>query len=211
MILSWPNCRTLTRSGARRWHCTPSRPISIREAWFADREKHGPFRWAVSNLDEVERNKRDKRTVPWRYTILRLHEAVEKIVPHLTEQDRERFKSGLARIFIDNYAAIPSQSIRRLLALREAGIISILTLGPDYELALKEDRTVIHAQGKAWYFDVFIDARGQQPLKTKDLPFPSCATSWSLPEKISPRWATITPCSPLTTCAEKLPSALCRT
>lgn len=145
---------------------------SIREAWFADREKHGPFRWAVSNLDEVERNKRDKRTVPWRYTILRLHEAVEKIVPHLTEQDRERFKSGLARIFIDNYAAIPSQSIRRLLALREAGIISILTLGPDYELALKEDRTVIHAQGKAWYFDVFIDARGQQPLKTKDLPFP---------------------------------------
>lgn len=145
---------------------------TIREAWFADREKQGPFRWAVSNLDEVERNKRDKRTVPWRYTILRLHEAVEKIVPHLTEEDRERFKVGLARIFIDNYAAIPSQSIRRLLALREAGIISILTLGADYELALKEDRTVIHVEGEAWYFDVFIDARGQQPLKTKDLPFP---------------------------------------
>ncbi|MDU1025886.1 MAG: pyroglutamyl-peptidase I, partial [Leclercia adecarboxylata] len=57
-------------------------------------------------------------------------------------------------------------------ALREAGIISILTLGPDYELALKEDRTVIHARDEAWYFGVFIDARGQQPLKTKDLPFP---------------------------------------
>jgi len=145
---------------------------SLREAWFADREKNGPFRWAVSNLDEVERNKRDRRTVPWRYTILRLHEAVEKIVPHLTEQDRERFNSGLARVFIDNYAAIPSRSIRRLLALREAGVISILTLGAEYEMALKTDRTVINAQGKSWSFDTFIDARGQKPLKTKDLPFP---------------------------------------
>ncbi|MFZ3618669.1 FAD-NAD(P)-binding protein [Leclercia barmai] len=145
---------------------------TIRDAWFADREKHGPFRWAVSNLNEVERNKRDKRTVPWRYTILRLHEAVEKIVPHLTKKDRERFKVGLARVFIDNYAAIPSQSIRRLLALREAGIISILTLGDDYEMAVKEDRTVIEARGEVAYFDVFIDARGQKPLKTKDLPFP---------------------------------------
>ena len=145
---------------------------SIRDAWFADREKHGPFRWALSNLDEVERNKRDRRTVPWRYTILRLHEAVEKIVPHLTSEDRERFDAGLARVFIDNYAAIPSRSIRRLLALREAGIISILTLGADYEMALKADRTVIKAQGKSWSFDTFIDARGQKPLKTKDLPFP---------------------------------------
>ncbi|MCU6671320.1 FAD-NAD(P)-binding protein [Enterobacteriaceae bacterium H4N4] len=145
---------------------------TLREAWFADREKHGPFRWAVSNLDEVERNKRDKRTVPWRYTILRLHEAVEKIVPHLNEQDRERFNAGLARVFIDNYAAIPSRSIRRLLALREAGVISILTLGADYEMALKTDRTVINAQGNSWSFDTFIDARGQKPLKTKDLPFP---------------------------------------
>lgn len=145
---------------------------SIRDAWFADRQQHGPFRWAVSNLDEVERNKRDRRTVPWRYTVLRLHEAVQEIVPHLSEQDRERFNHGLARVFIDNYAAIPSQSIRRLLALREAGIISILELGNNYEMALKEDRTVINARGETWTFDTFIDARGQKPLKTKDLPFP---------------------------------------
>jgi uncharacterized NAD(P)/FAD-binding protein YdhS len=94
-------------------------------------------------------------------------------VPHLDERDLERFKHGLARIFIDNYAAIPSQSIRRLLALREAGIISILTLGDDYEMEIKADKTVIYAQGETETFDVFIDARGQKPLKTKDLPFPT--------------------------------------
>ncbi|MGT9434991.1 hypothetical protein ACVWB4_23525, partial [Escherichia coli] len=34
--------------------------------------------WAEKNLQEVERNKREKHTVPWRYVILRLHEAVIK-------------------------------------------------------------------------------------------------------------------------------------
>lgn len=80
---------------------------SIREAWFEDRKRHGPFTWAEENLDEVERNKRERRTVAWRYTVLRLHEVVQAIVPHLDERDGKRFKQGLARIFIDNYAAIP--------------------------------------------------------------------------------------------------------
>ncbi|MTD25531.1 FAD-NAD(P)-binding protein [Erwinia sorbitola] len=156
-----------------------SRSVSLRsldvdsfsEAWFADRHKHDPFHWARANLDEVERNKRDRRTVAWRYVILRLHEVIEEIVPFLDERDSKRFNSGIARVFIDNYAAIPSQSIRRLLALHDAGVISILALGHDYHLQQKEAGTVIFAEGKTCQFDLFIDARGQQPLATKDLPF----------------------------------------
>lgn len=146
---------------------------SFAKTWFSDRKKNNPFSWARSNLVEVEHNKRDKKTVLWRYAILRLHEAVQEIVPHLNEEDSKRFDAGLARVFIDNYAAIPSQSIRRLLALREAGIISILALGHDYGLDVTEHQTVITAQGNRYEFDVFIDARGQKALKTKDLPFPT--------------------------------------
>jgi Uncharacterized protein conserved in bacteria len=142
-------------------------------AWFAQRKHHNPFHWAAANLEEVERNKRDKRTVPWRYAILRMHEAVEPIVPHLSEQDRKRFNQGLARVFIDNYAAIPSESIRRLLALREAGIVSIHALGPDYKMDKEPELTRITGKNKSWEFDTFIDARGQKPMKIKDLPFPS--------------------------------------
>lgn len=160
---------------------------SFASAWFADRHQHDPFRWALSNLNEVERNKRDRRTVPWRYAILRLHEVVQECVPHLDEEDRKRFDVGLARVFIDNYAAIPSQSIRRLLALREAGIISILELGAEYEKDVQAHQTVICAQEQRYTFDVFIDARGQRPLKTNDLPFPSLrkqleATGEEIPE-----------------------------
>lgn len=36
---------------------------SLRDAWFEDRQQHGPFSWAEENLNEVERNKRERRTV----------------------------------------------------------------------------------------------------------------------------------------------------
>lgn len=74
-------------------------------------------------------------------------------------------------VFIDNYAAIPSESIRRLLALREAGIIHILALGEDYKMEINESRTVLKTEDNSYSFDVFIDARGQRPLKVKDIPF----------------------------------------
>ncbi|MEH0885515.1 FAD-NAD(P)-binding protein [Enterobacter sp. UNJFSC 003] len=146
---------------------------TLLDAWFADRKKHDPFLWAEENLQEVERNKRDKRTVAWRYTVLRLHEVIQEIVPHFSEQDGKRFRQGLARVFIDNYAAIPPQSIRRLLGLRQAGILSVVALGNDYDLDIGSHQTVITTQDNTYRFDVYIDARGQKPLKTRDLPFPT--------------------------------------
>lgn len=160
---------------------------SFSETWFQKRQQHNPFHWAQANLEEVERNKREQYTVPWRYVILRLHEAVQAMVPHLNDADRERFSKGLARVFIDCYAAIPSESIRRLLALREAGVISILALGKDYEMTTQQEKTVILSQQNQYTYDVFIDARGQKSLKNSDLPFPHLreqllATGEEIPE-----------------------------
>ncbi len=98
----------------------------------------------------------------WRYALLRMHEKFEEIVPELTEQDRARFDTGLKSIFVDNYAAVPPESIRRLLALRDAGLLSVLALGEDYELDHNSSGTVITAKGQTHKFDVFIDARGQK-------------------------------------------------
>lgn len=146
---------------------------SFADAYFADRMKHDAFHWAEYNLAEVERNKRNKHTVPWRYAILRLHEIVQEVVPHLDEDDRKRFDGGLCKVFVDNYAAIPSESVRRLLALRAAGLIEVVTLGEDYEMEKDGDKVTITTHDRTLSFDVFIDARGQKPLATKDLPFPS--------------------------------------
>jgi uncharacterized NAD(P)/FAD-binding protein YdhS len=143
------------------------------EAYFAERQEQDPFRWARKNLAEVEYNKAHEITVPWRYALLRMHEKVEDLVRDLPEQDRERFDKGLKKVFVDNYAAVPSESIRRLLALRDAAVLSILTLGESYDLTHHDDKTVISAMGETHVFDVFIDARGQKPLTASDLPFPT--------------------------------------
>ncbi|MEG0100072.1 MAG: FAD-NAD(P)-binding protein [Citrobacter sp.] len=143
------------------------------DIYFADRIQHDPFDWAERNLLEVERNKRKQHTVAWRYTLLRLHEVIEQVVSHLDDSDKERFKRGLGRVFIDNYAAIPSESIRRLLALRDVGLIEILALGSDYQRKNEQDKTIIYHDSQRREFDVFIDARGQKALKSKDIPFPS--------------------------------------
>ena len=147
------------------------------EAYFADRKRHDPFAWAEYNLAVVERNKAERHTVAWRYAILRLHEVVQEIVPHLSEIDRERFEQGLRNVFVDNYAAVPSQSIRRLLALRQAGVIKLLDMGYDYNKRDEGGATVIEVDGNAHRYDVFIDARGQRPLSSADLPFPSLAAA----------------------------------
>lgn len=144
----------------------------IAEAYFADRIAHDPFRWAQFNLAEVEHNKRGRITVAWRYAILRMHEVFQEIVPILDEGDRTRFDGGLARVFMDNYAAIPSQSIRRMLALHKAGVLTLLELGPDYDKDVTDHGTTIRAGGAEYHFEVFIDARGQKALESKDLPFP---------------------------------------
>ena len=71
----------------------------------------------------------------------------------------------------DVRAAVPSESIRRLLALREAGILSVLALGDDYDLKRGAQGTRVRAKGVVHDFDVFIDARGQKPLASSDLRF----------------------------------------
>lgn len=146
---------------------------SFAPAYFAAREASDPFRWARENLQEVEHNKAHRITVAWRYALLRMHEKVEDVVPDLSEADRDRFDTGLKKVFVDNYAAVPSESIRRLLALRDACILSVLALGEDYVLEREGSRTVITTADATHVFPVFIDARGQKALASKDLPFPT--------------------------------------
>ncbi|MDQ2067600.1 FAD/NAD(P)-binding protein [Xinfangfangia sp. CPCC 101601] len=143
------------------------------KAYFHDRAVHDTFGWARHNLAEVIANHEAKKTVEWRYAILRMHESVEEIVSEFDEAQRNRFDKTLKKVFVDNYAAVPPESIRRLLALRDAGVLGVLSLGDDYEMEHGPDRTVILANGRKHIFDVFIDARGQRPMESKDLPFPT--------------------------------------
>ncbi|WP_312408003.1 FAD/NAD(P)-binding protein [Rhizobium sp.] len=148
---------------------------TIAPAYFRAREEADPFTWAGRNLAEAETNKLRKHTVEWRYAILRMHEVIAKAIPHLDETDLIRFHKHFKTVFVDDYATVPHQSIRRLLALHRAGKLDILALGQDSEIdnAGLERGATVRANGKTRAFDAFIDATGQHALSARDIPFPT--------------------------------------
>lgn len=145
------------------------------DAYFAGRLNTDPFDYAAANLDEVRSNAAVRHTCGWRYAILRMHEMIESVVADLTPEDQTRFAETLKEIFIDNYAAVPPQSIARLLALHRAGCLDVVALGDDYtcDIEAPDMGAVMTYHGGQLTFDAFIDARGQKALVLDDLPFPT--------------------------------------
>lgn len=148
---------------------------TIAPAYFRAREEADPFTWAARNLAEAETNKKRGYTVEWRYAILRMHEVVARAIPHLDEKDLKRFHRHFKTVFVDDYATVPHESIRRLLALHRAGKLDILALGNDSEIdnAEVERGATVRVEDKTLSFEAFIDATGQHALSARDIPFPT--------------------------------------
>lgn len=145
------------------------------DSYFADRRGEDPFTWAEANLREAERDFLRKHTVAWRYAILRMHDVVARVVPHLDDADFERFSRLFKPVFVDDYATIPHESIKRLLALHDADKLGITALGERSRVDSHgvQGGAVVHLGDESLRFPVFIEAMGQRALAAKDLPFPS--------------------------------------
>ncbi|OJU09274.1 MAG: FAD-dependent oxidoreductase [Caulobacterales bacterium 68-7] len=143
------------------------------DRYFAARAEADPFVWAEANLLEAKRNHAARITVPWRYAILRMHEIVGMIVPHLDAQQFDRFNRFFKPIFVDDYGAVPHESIERLLALHWAGKLDVLALGETYRIDAHrpEGGAVVHRDSAQRHFPVFIEATGQRPLEAIQFPF----------------------------------------
>lgn len=158
---------------------------SFPPAYFAPRAESEPFSWARANLREVMANRAASHTVPWRYAILRMHEIMEDAVAHFSAEDRKRFDRGMKRMFIDNYAAIPPQSVERLLALHEAGVLSIERLGDDYEIDSSGRAHCVKSATASLNFDVLINAVGEGAVKDDDILFAGLKDHFAVMEEES--------------------------
>jgi uncharacterized NAD(P)/FAD-binding protein YdhS len=143
------------------------------DRYFAERVAADPFDWATANLDEARADYETRSTVPWRYAILRMHEVLALIVPHLSDDALDRFNSYLKPIFVDEYATVPHLSILRLLALHRSGHLDVMALGSRYRVDSHGGDTgaTVIVEGKRHHFPVFIDATGQRPLAIDAFPF----------------------------------------
>ncbi|CAN5149838.1 FAD-NAD(P)-binding protein [soil metagenome] len=143
------------------------------DRYFADRAAADPFEWAAANLVEARNNHATRVTVAWRYAILRMHEVLAVIVPYLDASQFERFNRHFKPIFVDDYGAVPHESIERMLALHRAGKLEILALGDAYSIDTHrpEGGVMLQIGKKQQHFPAFIEAMGQQPLSAIQFPF----------------------------------------
>lgn len=144
-------------------------------AYFAKRTNADPFIWARHNLVEAMANAEQHVTVRWRYAILRMHEVFAILVPHLSDLDFERFSDSLKTVFVDNYATVPHESIKRLLALHAAKKLNVEKLedGAHLDTWTASQGATLFAGKRRVHFPAFIEATGQQVSSAKDFPFPS--------------------------------------
>ena len=144
------------------------------DAYFEQRAQADPFDWARRNLDEAVANAGRKFTVQWRYAILRMHEVFGLLAPHLNDLEFTRFSDTLKTVFVDNYATVPHDSIRRLLALHAAGKLTVTKLGVETRIDTWSSTGATLIDGMSRFqFPAFIEATGQQVASAKDFPFPS--------------------------------------
>ncbi|WP_313336551.1 FAD/NAD(P)-binding protein [Sphingobium yanoikuyae] len=150
-------------------------PEQFSDRYFGERANVDPFEWAATNLAEAKRNFAKEVTVPWRYAILRMHEVMALIVPHLDEDELERFDRFLKPIFIDDYATVPHLSIERLIALHQAKKLDVKALGENYRIDSHRADSGVHVliDGEDHHYPVFIEATGQRPLNVDAFPFPT--------------------------------------
>ena len=144
-------------------------------AYFDERTRGDPFEWARLNLEEAVENAERHFTVQWRYAILRMHEVFGGLAPHLGDLDYMRFSDTLKTVFVDNYATVPHDSIRRLLSLHAAEKLGVHKLvdGARLDSHSSSRGATLYSGKDRIYFPAFIEATGQQVSGAKDFPFPS--------------------------------------
>ncbi len=150
-------------------------PEEFCDAYFDERAQADPFDWARRNLEESSRDAERHFTVKWRYAILRMHEVFGVLAPHLSDLDFTRFTDTLKTVFVDNYATVPHDSIRRLLALHAAGKLSVIKLedGVRVDVWSSNGGATLVDGRKRTHFHAFIEATGQRVASAQDFPFPS--------------------------------------
>ena len=145
------------------------------DAYFEKRAQADPFAWARHNLEEAATNAELHFTVRWRYAILRMHEVFGVLAPYLSDLDFTRFSDTLKTVFVDNYATVPHDSVRRMLALNAAGKLAVNKLEDGVRVDAWSSRggaTLVVGKNRV-HFPAFVEATGQQVASAKDFPFPS--------------------------------------
>ncbi|CAH0146724.1 MULTISPECIES: FAD/NAD(P)-binding protein [unclassified Pedobacter] len=144
----------------------------------AFREKIEPFDLFKKEYEEAEKSIEKRKSIYWKEALAVLSFAMNYPAKYLSAEDMKRLQKVLMPLISIVIAFVPQSSCRELLALHEAGVLSIVAVGDDAEVEpLKTGGADYHYkvddQKITVHFDTFIDCVGQPHLSFDDFPFKS--------------------------------------
>ena len=143
-------------------------------AYFERRKKLGGLAAGRKDFVKVRKSMLERKTIPYRYVLLRAHETFDIALRSLNEADWKLFSENLLPVFADCYAAVPHLSIARVLALYDAGILDLVDTGEAAQFTKFQEHGVsVKTDEGSYNFDILLDARGQKAAPVGELPFAS--------------------------------------
>ncbi len=142
------------------------------------RERLDPFELLKLEYDEAANSIKRKQSVYWKEMLGVLSFAMNYPAKHLSAEDMQRLQKSLLPLISIVIAYIPQSSTEELIALNEAGILEIISVGEDSSVEAAEHGATYYydndtGEAKASYFKTYIDCVGQPHLSYEDFPFKS--------------------------------------
>ncbi len=148
--------------------------VGFSEAYFKRRQEPGGQAAIKMDFAKARQSVEQRRTIGSRYVLLRGHENFDRALRALNDDDWELFSETLLPVFADSYAAVPHLSLARVIAMFDAGILSLKASDENAVFSNRDGGGVrIKTSEETMAFDVMIDARGQASAPLENLPFPS--------------------------------------
>jgi hypothetical protein len=147
-------------------------------AMMAYRENMEPFDLFKKEYEEAEKSIEKRKSIYWKEALAVLSFAMNYPAKYLSAEDMERLQKVLMPLISIVIAFVPQSSCRELLALHEAGVLSIVAVGDDAKIEPLETGGAdyhykIDDEEVSVRFDTFIDCIGQPHLSFNDFPFKS--------------------------------------
>jgi hypothetical protein len=143
------------------------------------RERLDPFTLFRAEYREAEKSIRQMRTVPWKELLSDLNYAVNYPAKYFSAEDMLRLRKVLMPLISIVIAFVPQSSARELIALHEAGVLSIVAVDRESKVEPGEKEGIIYhyknEEGvtESVPYKMFIDCIGQPMLSIDDIPFQS--------------------------------------
>lgn len=141
------------------------------------REKVDPFTFFKAEYAEAAKSIKRKESVLWKEMLAVLSFAMNYPAKYLSAEDMMRLRNVLMPLISIVIAFVPQSSCEELIALHEAGVLSLMSVGDEGEFEPHTTGAIfkyeVDGVQQVVHYNTFIDCIGQRHLSFEQFPFKS--------------------------------------